>query len=49
MSRSSLWLLQRCFYSERCNRGRYVLGLMSYDGDYLARFQRLAGAHDVLD
>ena len=49
MARSALRLLQYRFGAERRDRGDYVIGLMPHDRNDLARLQRLAGAHHLLD
>ena len=49
MARPALRLLQYRFDAERRHRGGYVIGLMPHNRNDLARLERLAGAHHVLD
>ena len=49
VARPALRLLQYRLDAERRHRGAHVIGLMPHDRHDLARLERLAGAHHVLD
>ena len=49
MARAALRLLQHGLHTQRLNCGSHVLGLMAYDRDNFARFERLAGTHYIFD
>ncbi len=49
VARPTLRLLQNCFDAEGCDGARHIIGLMPNHRHNLARFERLARAHHMLD